>query len=70
MTVTTILEEIHHLPIDKIIFIIEETIKSIKNNKLFLQMNHAANELYEEYKTNHELTAFTSLDMENFYEAK
>jgi len=35
-----------------------------------LRLEEAANELYSEYKTNKELTAFTSLDGEEFYEAR
>jgi len=33
-------------------------------------MEIAAEALYEDYKDNKELTAFTNLDFENFYEAR
>jgi hypothetical protein len=33
-------------------------------------MNMAAEALYSDYKTDKELTAFTDLDFERFYEAK
>ena len=33
-------------------------------------MEYAANELYTEYKTNKNLTSFTDIDLDTFYEAK
>ncbi len=35
-----------------------------------LQMELVANELYEDYVIDKEVTVFTSLDFENFYETK
>ena len=49
---------------------IEETIKSIKKDEVSQQMEMAVSDLYSEYSTDKNLTAFTSLDLENFYEAK
>lgn len=34
------------------------------------QMTKAADELYEDYLSDKELTVFTNLDFENFYEAR
>jgi len=34
------------------------------------QMAKAPDELYEDYLSDKELTAFTNLDIENFYEAR
>jgi hypothetical protein len=34
------------------------------------RMKMAADELYEDYRTDKELTAFTDLDLENFYETR
>lgn len=34
------------------------------------QLELAANELYSDYVNDKELTAFTSLDFDNFYETK
>jgi len=50
--------------------VVEETIKSIKKEEMQHQMELAANDLYNDYVNDKELTAFTSLDLENFYEAK
>jgi hypothetical protein len=49
---------------------VEETIKSIKKEEMSHQMEWAANELYNDYANDKELTAFTTLDFENFYETK
>jgi hypothetical protein len=63
-----IIKEIQRLPLTKRFLIVEETLKSIKKDEMGRQIEHAANELYNDYITNRELTAFTSLDLENFYE--
>jgi hypothetical protein len=70
MQTLEIIQEIQRLSLSKKLYVVEETIKSIKKDEINLQMEQAVNELYTEYKTNKELTAFTSLDMENFYETK
>lgn len=44
--------------------------KSIKSDEISRQMETAVNELYSDYANDNELTAFTSLDFENFYETK
>jgi len=65
-----LMQEIQRLPLNKRFYVVEETIKSIKNEELHHQMELAAHELYEDYVNDKELTAFTSLDFENFYETK
>lgn len=65
-----IIQEIKSLPLNKRFYIVEETIKSIKDDELNRQMELAVNELYSDYTTDKELTTFTSLDFENFYETK
>ena len=49
---------------------LEETLKSIKNDEIKLSLEQAADELHKEYTTDKELTAFTALDFEEFYETK
>ena len=49
---------------------VEETIKSIKKEELHHQMEFAVNELYHDYLNDKDLTAFTTLDFEHFYETK
>ena len=70
MRTIDIIQEIKRLPVSKQFYVVEETIKSIKKNEVKYQMELAANELYEDYLKDKELTAFTVLDFENFYEAK
>ncbi len=65
-----LINEIQRLPIIKRFFVIEETIKSIKKEELGNQMEHAVNALYHDYKNDKDLTVFTSIDMDNFYETK
>ena len=70
MQTLEIIQEIQRLPITKRFYVVEETIKSIKKEEINHQMELAAKELYIDYISNKDLTVFTSLDFENFYEAK
>lgn len=70
MQTTEIMKEIEHLPLNKKFYVVEETLKSIKKEELHHQMEYAAKELYDDYANDKELTAFTSLDLEHFYETK
>jgi hypothetical protein len=70
MQTIDLLKEIQRLPLTKRIFIIEETLKSIKQEEMKHQMEMAVSELHEDYVNDVELTSFTSLDIENFYETK
>jgi len=70
MQTIDLISEIQRLPIFKRFYIIEETIKSIKNEEMSNQLELAANELFSDYVNDKELTAFTSLDFDNFYETK
>ena len=46
----------------------KEIKKEIKKNLLLNPLKEAADLLYTDYKNNKELTVFSSLDFENFYE--
>ncbi|MFA5419493.1 MAG: hypothetical protein WC341_13660 [Bacteroidales bacterium] len=70
MQTKDLIQEIQRLPLIKRFYVVEETIKSIKKEEMQYQMELAVNELYEDYVNDKELTAFTSLDFENFYETK
>lgn len=65
-----IIQEIENLSLIKKFHIVEETLKSIKREELNQQMKIAAEELYEEYTNDNNLTIFNSLDLEDFYETK
>jgi hypothetical protein len=70
MQTLDLIEQIQNLPLSVRFYVIEETLKSIKKEEMNHQMEVAANVLYNDYLNNKELTGFTSLDLENFYEAK
>lgn len=70
MRTTELIKEIQRLPVQKRMFVIERTIHSIRQKDDNSQMKRAAELLYTDYKTDAELTAFSSLDYEEFYEAR
>jgi len=70
MRTNEIIKEIQRLPIQKRIYVIEKTIHSLRKHENTNQMKKAADTLYADYKSDKELTVFTNLDFEDFYEAK
>lgn len=70
METKVILDEINKLPIEDKMYVVERTIKSIREIETKEKMTKAVSELMEEYKSNKELTAFTEIDFENFYETR
>ena len=70
MTTNDIIKELERLPIQKRIYVIEKALHSIRRHKDSDQMKKAADVLYDVYKTDKELTAFTDIDFEDFYEAR
>ncbi|OFX19950.1 MAG: hypothetical protein A2033_19080 [Bacteroidetes bacterium GWA2_31_9] len=70
MTTLDIIKEIQGLPLQKRIYIIEKAIQSIRKQEDKNQLEAASKALYLDYLNDKELTAFTNLDFENFYEAR
>ena len=70
MKTTDLINEIKRLPLQKRIFLIEKTLHSIRQDEEANQMKNAVDLLLEDYKTDLELTAFTKIDYEQFYEAR
>ncbi len=70
MKTEEILKEIERLPLRKRIFLIEKTLQSIRKQESKYQMEKASDMLYPEYVSDVELTAFTNLDFEDFYETR
>lgn len=70
METTELIKEINLLSLEKRFFIIEQTLKSIQKQDSSNQTKRAVEALYADYAENGELTAFTNLDFDNFYEAK
>jgi hypothetical protein len=68
MTTATILNQIYHLPLHERMLIVERTIHSIRTDTN--GMTEAVRLMADEYRNDGELTAFTQLDMEDFYETR
>ena len=69
MTMTAIIREINKLPLSERLLLVEKTPKSIKEQKEH-SLDESVHALYSDYKTDKELTIFTKLDAESFYEAR
>ncbi|MBA2760472.1 MAG: hypothetical protein H0U39_00645 [Segetibacter sp.] len=69
MTATAIIDEINQLPLTEKLLVVEKTLEAIRQEKK-LSLKEAANLLYDDYKSDKELTIFTQLDTEPFYEAR
>jgi len=69
MTTATLIRELDKLPLTEKLLIIEQTLKSIRTEKE-KKLKSAVDSLYDDYTSNKELTAFTQLDTELFYEAR
>ena len=65
-----LIREIKRLPVTSQFQVIEQTLKSLRCEESKRQMALAADALYDDYLNDKELTAFTALDFENFYETK
>ena len=70
METREIIRAIRTLPVSKRMLIVERTLKTIRESETRKKMVKAANALLEDYKYDRELTVFTDLDYEAFYEAR
>lgn len=70
MRTNDLIKAIQRLPISERIYVVEKTIHSIRAHEDKSVMKKAADSLMTDYKTDTELTAFTDLDFEDFYETK
>ncbi len=70
MKTNELIREIQRLPISKRIYVVEKTIHSIRAQEDKDQIKKAAEVLCADYKSDKELTVFTNLDFEEFYEAR
>ncbi len=70
MDTNELVSEIERLPFDKKILIMEKVLKSIRREESVHSMKKVAEELRSDYLNDTELTAFTALDGEGFYETK
>jgi hypothetical protein len=70
MSTEELIKEIQQLSISKRSYIVEKTIESIRKQEDKIQLTNAAEELYVEYKTDKELTIFSNIDFDDFYETR
>lgn len=70
METREIIKAIRKLPVSKRMLIVEKTLKTIREGETRNRMVEAAESLFEDYKNDKELTSFTQLDYEGFYEIK
>lgn len=69
MTISSIIEEINRLPLTEKLLVVEKTLQGIRQEKK-QSLKDAANLLYDDYKSDKELTIFTQLDSQPFYESR
>ena len=69
MSSKEILQGIKRLPFKERILVIERALKTL-HQSADSQLEKAAKVLLSDYKKDKDLTAFTALDFENFYEAR
>lgn len=70
MSITEILNEINLLPPKEKIWLIQQALKSLHDTTSKNELMIAADAMADEYRTNRDLTAFTEIDIDSFYEAK
>jgi len=70
MKTSDLIKELNLLPMRKRIYVIERTIHSMRTNEEKGDMKKAVELLLPDYLNDEELTVFTALDFEGFYEAR
>jgi len=70
MSKNELIEQIEQLPIQDRIYLVEKVVHSIRAQAEQENMTQAAESLYQDYKNDKELTAFTDIDRDNFYETR
>ena len=70
MDTNELIKEIKKLPLSKRIYVIEKAVHSLKEYENENRLLSAVEELYEDYKNDEELTSFTGIDSDDFYETK
>jgi len=69
MTATSILEELNKLTTEERLMVIERILKNIRQEGEET-LNQAVDSMYNDYKTDKDLTIFNQLDSEPFYETR
>lgn len=69
MSTKEILQGIKKLPLNERLLLIQKALKTL-NESTDSQLEKGAIALMSDYKKDKDLTAFTAIDFENFYEAR
>ncbi|WP_026999332.1 hypothetical protein [Eisenibacter elegans] len=70
METQELIKEIQKLPLKKRIYVIERSMYLMRKEEEAEEMKKAADALYGDYLNDTELTAFSGLDFESFYETR
>jgi hypothetical protein len=70
METVEVIHKINRMPRRQRMFIAERIIHSILAEEQNTQLKKAVTRLYDDYSTDKDLTAFTQLDFEDFYETR
>ncbi|RLD21728.1 MAG: hypothetical protein DRI69_03270 [Bacteroidetes bacterium] len=70
MSAQEIIKEIQQLPVSQRMLVIEQTLKSIRASTHRQNMENAVEEVIEDYTSDKELSSFTDIDFDRFYETK
>jgi hypothetical protein len=70
MSTKELIAEIERLPMTKRIQLLEETLRGLRKDQTRLAMTKAAKALEAAYRKGGDLTAFTAIDLDTFYEAR
>lgn len=70
MSAQEIIKEIQQLPVSQRMLVIEQTLKSIRVSTHRQNMENAVEEVIEDYTSDKELSSFTDIDFDRFYETK
>lgn len=70
MSTQELIKQIEQLPLQDRIELVEKVMHSIREQTKENAMTQAAESLYEDYKKDSKLRAFTDIDLDNFYETK
>jgi hypothetical protein len=70
MNTSELVAQIDGLPLQEKYYVLEKIVQSLKKSEEHQVLKVAANELYSDYAANKELTVFTLIDCEDFYETR
>jgi hypothetical protein len=65
-----IIQELKRLPVEKRLYVIKQTLSALRVEGELNAMSMAAEALQSDYKSDKELTAFKSIDLDDFYGSK